>query len=210
MKRKLYVYAIALVAVCVMAGCGSKESKEGSKESKDTVQVAEAGTTEAGATEASYAEASETDSQADEEIVAMIKAVYDDVDIVYSTSGEGEPENNIDLMTKYGSKRFCDLVQQVRKIDAGKAEGNRFVDDWDELLSYWGVGQCQVTDDFETTVDGNTAKAKYWLFYSGQYALYELALVKEDGKWRIDDMLQIGNDTGSKVEQMTKYIKENR
>ena len=64
--------------------------------------------------------------------------------------------------------------------------------------------------DIEVDVDGDTAKAKYWVSNSGMRELYELALVKEDGQWRVDDVLTMGGQKGSKAEEMTKYIEENQ
>lgn len=194
MKGKFYlVVAIVAVSVCTMVACGSKDAGK-DKEKDGTGQVAAGG--------------GEVASKAKEEVMAMVKAIYDDVDIIYSTGSEPDVEAPIDLMSKYGSKKFYGLVEQVRKIDADKDEENRFVADWDGLLCYWDVGVCQPTD-ITVTIDGSTAKVNYELYYSGQYATYVLALVNEEGQWRIDDILQICNDVGSKVEQMTNYLKEN-
>ncbi len=203
--------AIAAVSMCVMAACGSKD---GSKQKEGTEQVAEGSEADseavAGGSEAdseAVAGGSEADPKA-EEIVAMIKGIYDDVDMAYSTSGEDDDEDQFDLITKFGSKRLLDLVEKVRKIDAGKDEADHFIADWNWLICCWDVGVSR-PEDIEATVDGNKARVKYWLYYSSQYALYDMALVYEDGKWRIDDILQIANDVGSKVEQMNKYIKDN-
>ena len=191
--------ALAAVSVCVMVSCGSKD---GSKEKADAEQVAE------GASE-DEKEAGKTDSKAEEEIVAMINDIFDESNIEYSTNDEGYMEAEIDLITQYGSKRLCGLVEQVRKIDADKAEEDHFIADWNWLLSCWDIGLCEA-DDIDAAIDGNTAKVKYWISHSGQGALYELALVYEDGQWRVDDILTMGGEPGSKVEQMTKYINENK
>lgn len=193
MKGKIYLFAIVAVSVSMMVACGQKDGSK-DKEKDGAGQVAASG--------------DEAASKVKEDVIAMIKAIYDDVDIIYSTGSEPAEEAGIDLMSKYGSKKFFRLVEQVRKIDAGKDEENRFVDDWDTLLNCWDVGVCQPTD-INVTIDGSTAQVNYELYYSGQYATYVLALVKEEGQWRIDDILQIGNDVGSKVEQMTSYLKEN-
>ena len=186
------MFAILALSVSLMAACGQKGGAKDKVEETTGQAVADDG----------------TNNKAEEEVIAMINAIYDDVDMVYSTSSEPDAGTDIDLMAKYGSKKFFDLVQQIRKIDAGKSEDNRYIADWDVLLCYWDVGVCQPTD-ISVTIDGNTAKVNYDLYYSGQYATYIMNLVKEDGQWRIDDILQIANDTGSKVEQMAQYIKEN-
>ena len=190
MKRKLFMIAFAAASVCVLVGCGPKD---GSKEKADTEQVAESG---------------EADSKAKEEIVAMINAIFDDSNIVYTTNDKGEQEAEIDLIIQYGSKKLCNLVEQVRKIDAAKAEEDHFIADWNWMLSCWDIGLCEA-EDIDVAVDGDTAKVKYWAAHSGQRNLYELALVYEDGQWRVDDTLTMGGEPGSKVEQMTKYINEN-
>ena len=189
MKRKLYLIVITALSVCVLGSCSSN----GNNNKAETGLVAKDG---------------EVDPKA-KEVVDMVKSIFTDTDSIYSTRSEDNDEGEIDLIAKYGSKKLCNLVEQVRKIDVGKAEDKHFIADWNWLVSCYDMGLTQI-DEIDATVDGNNAKAKYWLYYSGQYTLYELALIKEDGQWRIDDTKQIGNDIGSKVEQMSKYINENK
>ena len=196
--------AFAAVSVCVMVACGSKD---GSKEKADAEQVAEE--TSEVTEEASENEENgeEADARAEDEIVAMINDIFDDSDIEYTTNDQGYMEANIDLIMDFGSIRLCNLVEQVRKIDADKEEAERFIADWNWMLNCFDQGGVE---DIEVDVDGDTAKAKYWVSNSGMRELYELALVKEDGQWRVDDVLTMGGQKGSKAEEMTKYIEENQ
>jgi hypothetical protein len=204
MKRKLFMIAFAAVSVCVMVACGSKD---GSKEKADAEQVAEE--TSEVTEEASENEENgeEADARVEDEIVAMINDIFDDSDIEYTTNDQGYMEANIDLIMDFGSIRLCNLVEQVRMIDANKDETEHFIADWNWMLNCFDQGGVE---DIEVDVDGDTAKAKYWVSNSGMRELYELALVKEDGQWRVDDVLTMGGQKGSKAEEMTKYIEENQ
>ena len=197
--------ALAVMSVCVMMSCGSKD---GSKEKADAEKVAEETTEVAEEAIENEENGEEADVNAEEEIVAMINDIFDDSDIEYTTTEEGYLEAEIDLIMDFGSKKLCNLVEQVRKIDAGKDETEHFIPDWNWMLSCYDQGG--VEDITVEAVDGNTAKAKYWVSNGGRRELYELALVKEDGQWRVDDVLILGGEQGSKVEEMTKYIAENQ
>ena len=200
MKRKLFVIALAAVSVCVMMSCGSKD---GSKEKADAELVAE----EVGENEEADAEADDN-ANAEEEIVAMINDIFDDSDIEYTTNEKGYQEAVIDLTTQFGSKKLCDLVEQVRKIDADKDETEQFIADWNWMLRCFDQGG--VEDISVANVDGNKAKVEYWVCNSGMRELYTLALVKEDGQWRVDDVLIMGGQHGSKVKEMKEYIEANQ
>ena len=111
MKAKLYLMAIVAVSVCMMVACGSKDaSKEKSSEAAE--QVAEE----------AEPDAEGTALKTEEGVVALINAIYEDVNTIYGPRDEDDCEPNIDLVGQYCSKEFRELVDKVREIDV---EGRR-------------------------------------------------------------------------------------
>ena len=200
MKRKLYLFAIAAVSVCVMTACGSKDSSK-DKEKAGTEKVAE------GNDEGDEDDGEEAAPKTKEGVIAMVRSLYDDANTIYSPSEDGM-EANIDLVGEYCSKKFNELVSQIREIDVEKGEPG-LCEDWNGLLSFYDEAPIE-PKDFDVTIDGNTAMANFELVHGDESATHSFALVYEDGQWRIDDIEQRGIDGYSKVEQMTEYIEENK
>lgn len=175
--------AIATVSMCVMAGCGSKD---GSKEKADVEQVAE-----------------EDDSDAKKAIVGLVNAVYDDINAVSASSSKP----NIDLIGKYCSKEFRELVSKICEIDRNKPADEGFGMN-NDLWSFYEP-PFEVENN-EVDVDSNEGSVCYQLRKGGEKVDMIYSVVCEDGEWRFSDCERIGMMAGSWVDRMTDYIEENQ
>ena len=202
MKRKLFLFAIAAVSMCVMVACGSKDA------SKDKDQNATEKVTEKAESDDSE-DGEEAAPKTEEGVVALINAIYEDVNIICGPRGEDDLEPNIDLVGQYCSKEFRELVDKIREIDANKGE-----EEFD-LQGNW-VGLWAFFDppfevqDIDVSLDGDEASVSYFLKKGGEKVEMDYSVVYEDGQWRISDCDRIGMLAGSWVDRMNDYIEANQ
>ena len=200
MKRKLFVFAIAALSVCVMASCGKKDSSKENAEKANTENV--------------ESEPEETDEEdvapkTEEGVIAMLQEAYADANLVSQPEDDMEP--NIDLFGEYCSKSFNEKLNRIREIDADKEWGAKYELLKDELgqFIYW-EGSTVEMKDIDVTIDGDTANATYLLTNGEDELMTEVELVYEDGQWHINNWLQIGMMALDVQENMDEYIQENQ
>ena len=198
MKAKLYLMAIVAVSVCMMVACGSKDaSKEKSSEAAEQV-----------------AEEAEPDTEGaalktEEGVVALINAIYEDVNTICAPRDEDDCEPNIDLVGQYCSKEFRELVDKVREIDVNKGE-DAFIaqNNWIVLWAFFEP-PFEV-QDIDVSLDGDEGTVNYFLKKGDEKAEMDFSVVYEDGQWRFSDCDRIGMLAGSWVDRMNEYIEANQ
>lgn len=188
--------AITAVSVFVVAACSSKNNSSDNGAKADSTQVIDAEGDE------------EADPKTADGVIAMLRQLYDEVNIIYTPRGEDEEEPNIDLFGEFCSEEFNSLRSQVMEIDANLDIMERFFVDWNQLFSFWDEAPVTPTD-FDVDIDGDTATVTYELTHNGDSATHELELVYENGHWRVNDIVQRGIDALSKLGEMRTFI-ENR
>lgn len=198
MKAKLYLMAIVAVSVCMMVACGSKDaSKEKSSEAAE--QVAEE----------AEPDAEGTALKTEEGVVALINAIYEDVNTICAPRDEDDCEPNIDLVGQYCSKEFRELVDKVREIDVNKGEDAFVADgDWTALWAFFEP-PFEV-QDIDVSLDGDEGTVNYFLKKGDEKAEMDFSVVYEDGQWRISDCDRFGLMTGSWIDRMNEYIEANQ
>lgn len=193
MKKRFFMMAIATLTVCVMSACGSKDG--GKEYTEPVVDTAD--------------DSDEAAPKTEEGVIAMMRAAYEDANLIYAPQEDGM-EANIDLFGMYCSKEFNSVIEQVREIEAKKDnENDCFFADWNALWHFWDDGVV-TPKDFDVSIDGDTADVTFELTHGKDSATQAVALVYEDGQWRVNDWLQRGMDGLSMVEQMKEYIKNNQ
>ena len=63
--------------------------------------------------------------------------------------------------------------------------------------------------EFEINSPGDMAEATFELTHGEEWMQTKVGLYYENGEWRINDWLQVGDDDESKVERMALYIQNN-
>ena len=204
MKRKLFLCAIAMVSMCVMVACGSKDaSKDKANDKAATEQVAEE-------TESDEFEGDATAVKTEEGVVALVNAIYDDINIIYGPRDEDDCEPNIDIVGQYCSKEFRELTDKIREIDVNKAEGEGFDlnGDWAALWAFFDL-PFEV-QDIDVSIDGDEGSVSLFLKKGGEKVEMDYSVVYEDGQWRFSDCDRIGMLTGSWIDRMNEYIEANQ
>ena len=214
MKRKLYMIAIAAVSMGVMVACSPKgDSKENDKKTNATEEVTEEADSEEADSEEAESEESYIEKatlKTEEGVVALIYAIYEDINTIYGPSDEDECEPNVGLVGQYLSKEFRELTDKIREIDANKAEGEGFDmnGDWSGLWYFWDP-PFEV-QNIEASIEGDYGYVNYSLVQGGEGVDMSYTVVYEDGQWRISDCYCIGMMTGSWIDRMNEYIEANQ
>jgi hypothetical protein len=193
MRKNLFLMTIAAVSVCVMVACGSKSSSN---------KVESASQPEPAKEEVGYGE--EDAPKTAEGVIAMLKEAYEEVNILTNPSDD-ESEPNIDLVAEFCSKDFNELRDKMREAEVNGKPG--IVEDWNAMWTFWDEGTI-TPEDFDVSVDGDTAEATFNLTNGDDNVTYCVSLVYEDGQWRVSDWTQRGMDGLSLVERMTEYLEE--
>ena len=214
MKRKLYMIAIAAVSMGVMVACGPKgDSKENDKKTNATEEVTEEAEPEEAEPEEAEPEESYIEKatlKTEEGVVALIYAIYEDINTIYGPRDEDECEPNVGLVGQYLSKEFRELTDKIREIDANKPEGEGFDmnSDWSGLWYFWDP-PFEV-QNIDVSIDGDYGYVNYSLVKGGEAVDMSYTVVYEDGQWRISDCYGIGMMTGSWIDRMNEYIEANQ
>ena len=214
MKRKLFLFAIAALSVCVMASCSKKSSKD-NKEKDDTELVENEDEDDEELEEADEEVADGVDVAPEEEwteeaVANVIRQAYEDVNVIYGPR-EDDLEPNIDLYAMYCSEDFNKLVNKIRSIDAQKDDNDDMFFSYPDLTwNYWGEGSVEPKNIKVELLTGNMAEATFELTHGQEWLQTKLSFFYENGGWRIEDWLQVGDDETSLVHRMTGYIEQNR
>ncbi len=197
MKRKLFLMAIAAVSVLVMVACGSKA---GGNDNGQEVAV--------NGSDPEELDNEDVAPKTADGVIAMLRELYDEVNIIYTPRGDDEEEPQIDLFGEFCSDEFNEIRGQVLAIDAKLDDMDKFFVDWNQLFSFWD--EAPITPkDFDVDIDGDTATVCYELTHNDESATHVLELVYENGHWRVNDVLQRGIDALNKLDEMRSFI-ENR
>ena len=211
MKRKLFLFAIAALSVCVMASCGKKSSKD--KNEKDDTELVEDEDDEELEADEEVADGVDVAPEEDwtEEAVAdVIRKAYADASLLYAPSEDGL-EANIDVFGMYCTEDFNELLRKVRVIDAQQDDpGDCFFQDESLTWNYWGVGSVEPKNIEVQLTTGNMAQATFQLTHGEEWLQTEVSLFYENGQWRIDDWVQVGDNAVSLAERMYEYVEQNK
>ena len=142
------------------------------------------------------------------EIVNRVRDIYDHVRRAYGR--DVNPSDLPDLNRAYASARFNALVDAVADIDSD-IDGIGFFD-----FDYWVMGQDYdnvyatdiVLEKMPNRPDG-TAAVTLNLHNCGSVTPLRLELVNEDGRWMIDNFINLELDFDLKA-SMLDYINENK
>ena len=145
-------------------------------------------------------------SDAKKEIVAFIHELY-------STIAKKE---NVSIDERFACHAWRDMVAAVNVKDEEVEEIGFFNDD------YWTMMQDGIPDDLEARdiefeqldVEKGTALVSYTLYSSVQTIHQKFAFCREDGEWRVHDIIRFyDNEDGqeeaySMMESMQNYLNE--
>lgn len=208
--RKIYLFAISALAVCVMASCDNKKTTKNWAEEEDEEDIELLEDEEEESDEASDDIAVAPDDLWTEEAVAdMLRRAYADVSIVFTPQEDGQ-EANIDLDGMYCTKQWNEMLRQARaasyrQTSAGK-QGFNDTFHW----NYWMEGKVTPENIHVTLLTGNMAEATFQLTHGEEWMHTHVALDFEDGQWRISNWLEIGDDSNSLLQEMERYVERAR
>ena len=143
--------------------------------------------------------------KAKEDIAGLIKVLY-----------AAAAQNASDIDQRFACHAWRDTVAAVEKKDANVAEIGFFNDD------YWTMMQDSNPSDLEARdikfeelgVEKGTAMVDYTLYSSVQTIHQKLRFCREDGDWRVHDIIRFYNDSDDKevqsslMESMQSYLAE--
>ena len=123
-------------------------------------------------------------------------------------------QNASDIDQRFACHAWCDTVAAVEKKDADLQEIGFFNDD------YWTMMQDSNPSDLEARdikfeqldVEQGTALVDYILYSSVQTIHQKLRFCREDGDWRVHDIIRFYNDSDGKevesslMESMKNYL----
>lgn len=209
MKRNFFIIAIATLSLCVMVSCGKKGSKD--KDEKDDTEMVEdeSDDEEPSEDDLDYADGVNSAPEEDwtEEAVAdAIRKAYKEANLIYAPR-EDDLEPNIDVYAMYCSDGFNEILNKVRAIDAQQDNfDNCFLSGQDLTWNYWGEGSVKPENIQVTLLTGDMAEASFQLTHGQEWMQTKVSLYYENGHWRINDWLQVGDDESSKLQRMVDYI----
>ena len=159
--------------------------------------------TQAESTDATIADP--TAIAAQEEMTGLIKELY-------AAAAKNEP----DIDGRFACHAWRDMVARVEEVDQKLAEIGFFNDD------YWTMMQDSNPDDLEARdiqfeqldVKEGTALVDFILYSSVQTVHMKFKLCREDGDWRVHDIIKFYQDSDGKdtcyslMESMQDYLSE--
>ncbi len=132
------------------------------------------------------------------EVRAALDAVYSEVSRGYNAGKEEK-----DYEKRFCSKEYNEIYAQTLKKDSSLAEqGYIGFFDADHWLNAQDWGNVSYSIKGVELTSQDRARAKVVIKNLGQMREVEIGLVKEEGKWKIDDL-------GDK-ERMREYLRDNR
>lgn len=194
--------SLSFLLIILICSCGNA--------TKNDSNVGSAQEANAENTESSANASGKKAQKGDEDIIARVKAIYEDVFNEYNEALESEsiPQSSPD--EKYCSADWNKVLDKVTEFDAvNNPDGIGFFD-----ADYWVMGQdfnevsisdVQVT---ERSKDNNKAKVEFKLHNAGSTSVVRLDMVYEKDNWFIDNFTDVDNDLDWKAD-MLEYLKEN-
>ena len=188
-KTFLFVLGVMLLTVG-LTGCRNSKPLDGPGMERDSADVAEIDSTVL---------------KAKEDIAALIKELY-----------AAASQNASDIDQRFACHAWRDTVAMVEKKDANLAEIGFFNDD------YWTMMQDDNPSDLEARnvkfeeldVEKGTALVDFILFSSVQLVQQKFRFCREDGDWRVHDIIRYYFDPDGKedafsfMETMQSYLLE--
>ena len=213
--KKICLFAIAAFMVCAMASCSDKNKEKKADADEDvteqqTVQKDDARPdTDDDEAVADGVEVAPDDLWTEEAVADMLRRCYADVSTMFTPQPEGK-ELNIDLDAVYCTKHWNKVLHQVYELDGRqkRAEDCFFLEDghW----NCWLSGAVSPEHIKVNLLTGNMAEATFQLTHGEEWISMRVALDFEDGAWRIDDWLQIGDTGQSMLQDMEDYLNRNK
>lgn len=206
-KQNFFLFTIAAVSFSLMVACGSKKSTADSDADDEDTELVDDDEDDDSLDDVADGDdiATAPDELWTEEAVAdMLRRAYDDVSVVFTPQ---ETEPNIDLDFMYCTKEFGETLRQVRVVDYRTGKSSAF-----EAMHWnpWMEGEVHPDDIDVTLLTGDMAEATYNLKNAnGEWIHMRVSVYFEDGSWRINDWLEVGDSNSSLMEDMKYYIEEN-
>ena len=187
MSKRIFIMIPALI---MLLACGGKKTQTGG----DVDSVMQQGLV-----------ADSTDMKVQKEIVGIINELY-----------AAAAKNAEDIDGRFACQAWRDTVAAVNEKDAHLAEIGFFNED------YWTDMQDSNPDDLEARdikfeqldVEQGMATVDFILHSSVQTVHQKFVFCREDGDWRVHDIIRFYNDPDDKeasfsyMESMQKYLKE--
>ena len=187
MSKRIFIMIPALI---MLLACGGKKTQTGG----DVDSVMQQGLV-----------ADSTDMKVQKEIVGIINELY-----------AAAAKNAEDIDGRFACQAWRDTVAAVNEKDAHLAEIGFFNED------YWTDMQDSNPDDLEARdikfeqldVEQGRATVDFILHSSVQTVHQKFVFCREDGDWRVHDIIRFYNDPDDKeasfsyMESMQKYLKE--
>ena len=205
--RKIHLFAIAALAVCVMASCDNKKTNKNwaDEEDEEDIELVDEDDEEDSEEASDEIAVAPEDLWTEEAVADMLRRAYADVSIVFGPREDGL-EPNIDLDGMYCTQHWNEVLRQVRaasyqQTSAGK-QGYNEAFHW----NYWMEGKVSPENIKVTLLTGNMAEATFQLTHGEEWLYTHVALDFEDGQWRISDWLEIGDTPNSALQEMEHYV----
>ena len=181
------------MTLLLLSACGNSQQKQAQTEAADSTAVKAATMTDS------------TEIKAKDEIVGIINDLY-----------AAEARNEADIDGQFACHAWREMVAAVNEKDKDVEEIGFFNDD------YWTVMQDSNPDDLEARdilfeqldVEKGTAMVSFTLYSSVQTIHQKFAFCREDGDWRVHDIIRIygdpdgEEDSFSFMDAMQNYIEE--
>ena len=187
--KKSFVFVLGMVLSTVgLTGCKYFKPLDGPGMERDSADIAALDSMTA---------------KAKEDIAGLIKELY-----------AAAAQNESDIDQRFACHAWRDTVAAVEKKDANVPEIGFFNDD------YWTMMQDDNPSDLEARdikfeeldVEAGTALVDYTLYSSVQTIHQKLRFCREDGDWRVHDIIRFYNDSDDKevqsslMESMRSYL----
>jgi len=130
-----------------------------------------------------------------------VKQVYDEVFNAYNNLSEKEV-SGVAFDRKFMSSRYLKLDSLVA-IEDSKHPGEIGFRDYDHWVQAQDWGDLSYSIDSETQLSETESKVLITITNFNEKTPVELKMVKEDGTWKIDDIIARGD---SEVEMMEEYL----
>ena len=190
-ERTLLLSVLALLMLCA---CGGKSGQTGNADA-----VAPDGAKEDGIVSRSAEE------KAKERIAGIINDLYD-----------AAAHNAGDIDARFACHAWREMVAAVEEKDARQAEIGFFNDDYWTMMQDSNPSDLEARDILfeELNVERGTALVDYTLYSSVQTVHQKLRFCREDGDWRVHDIIRFYDDPDDKeatfsfMDSMRSYLAE--
>ena len=205
--KKIYLIIITAVTVGMMASCGSKNTSEKNADEEATELIDEDDDDDEAADElADGVDAAPEEDWTEEAVAEQIRKIYAGVNAAFAKQDNGS-EANTDLFGKYCSEHWNEVMAQVRaKNNKLSDPSERRFENERMIWNYWGEGQVEPKDIHVLLTTGDMAEATLTLAHGDEWMHTKLWLFYEDGQWRINDWLEVGDSSEGLLGEMEKFV----